>query len=110
MCGRYALTSSPEEITQRFNLQWAQQLSAHYNIARSQMIPVVRDTGQSRELVLLKWGLIPSWAKDQTIGVKLINARVETLADKPALKAAICLAIIDTVPWYKASGRARIAD
>ena len=63
-----------------------QRLSSHYNIAPSQMTPVVRDTGQGRELVLLKWGLIPSWAKDSTIGVKLINARAETLADKPALK------------------------
>ena len=80
MCGRYALTFSPEELAQRFNLQWVPELSAHYNIAPTQMIPVVRDTGQGRELVLLKWGLIPSWAKDPTIGVKLINARAETLA------------------------------
>ncbi len=83
---RYALTSSAEELAERFNLQRVQRLSSHYNIAPSQMTPMVRDTGQGRELVLLKWGLIPSWAKDTTIGVKLINARAETLADKPALK------------------------
>lgn len=110
MCGRYALTSSPEEITRRFNLQWVQQISVHYNIAPCQMIPVVRDTGRGSELVLHKWGLIPSWAQDPAIGVKLINARAKTLADKPALKATICLAIINTVPWYKASGSAGIAD
>ena len=111
MCGRYALTSSPEEIAERFNLVWARlEASAHYNIAPSQMIPVVRDTGQGRELVLLKWGLIPSWAKDSTIGVKLINARAETLADKPAFRSAYryrhCLIPADAFyEWVPIAGR-----
>ncbi|HYP67387.1 MAG TPA: SOS response-associated peptidase [Thiobacillaceae bacterium] len=110
MCGRYALTSPPEVIAQRFNLLWVPELSAHYNIAPSQMIPAVRDRGQGRELVLLKWGLIPSWAKDSAIGVKLINARAETLADKPAFRSAYlrrrCLIPADAFyEWKHVAGR-----
>jgi putative SOS response-associated peptidase YedK len=110
MCGRYALTSPPEVIAQRFNLLWVPDLSAHYNIAPSQMIPVVRDLGQGRELALLKWGLIPSWAKDPTIGIKLINARAETLVDKPAFRIAYrrrhCLIPADAFyEWKPVAGR-----
>ncbi len=82
--------------------------TAHYNIAPSQMIPVVRATEQGRELALLKWGLIPSWAKDTAIGAKLINARAETLADKPAFRNAFrrrhCLVPADTFYEWKAIG------
>jgi putative SOS response-associated peptidase YedK len=110
MCGRYALTSPPEVIAQRFNLLWVPELSAHYNIAPSQMIPVVRATEQGRELASLKWGLIPSWAKDSAIGMKLINARAETLADKPAFRTAYrrrhCLVPADAFyEWTPVAGR-----
>ncbi|MGO9446998.1 MAG: SOS response-associated peptidase family protein, partial [Thiobacillaceae bacterium] len=54
MCGRYALTSPPEVIAQRFNLLWVPELVAHYNIAPSQLIPVIRETAQGRELAPLK--------------------------------------------------------
>jgi len=108
MCGRYALTSPPEIIAERFNLLWLPKLSAHYNIAPSQMIPVVRGKEQGRELALLKWGLIPSWAKDSTISAKLINARAETLADKPAFRNAFrrrhCLVPADAFYEWKAIG------
>lgn len=110
MCGRYALTSPPEVIAQRFNLLWVPEFSAHYNIAPTQMIPVVRDTEQGRELALLKWGLIPSWATDPTIGVKLINARAESLAAKPAYRSAYrsrrCLIPADAFyEWKPIAGR-----
>jgi putative SOS response-associated peptidase YedK len=110
MCGRYALTSPPEVIAQRFDLLWIPELEAHYNMAPSQMIPVVRDLGQGRELTLLKWGLIPSWARDSAIGVKLINARAETLADKPAFRSAYrhrhCLIPADAFyEWQPIGGR-----
>ena len=110
MCGRYALTSPPEVIAQRFNLLWVPEFSARYNIAPTQMIPVVRDTEQGRELALLRWGLIPSWAKDPGIGVKLINARAETLADKPAFRSAWrrrhCLIPADAFyEWKPIAGR-----
>jgi putative SOS response-associated peptidase YedK len=88
MCGRYALTSSPAAIAERFRLLWTPELAPHYNIAPGQTIPVVRDTAPGRELAFMKWGLVPSWAKDAAIGMKLINARGETLADKPAFRSA----------------------
>jgi putative SOS response-associated peptidase YedK len=110
MCGRYALTSPPEVIAQRFKLLWVPDISARYNIAPSQMIPAVRDTGQGPELVLLRWGLIPSWAKDPTIGARLINARAETLANKPAFRSAYrrrhCLIAADAFyEWKTVAGR-----
>lgn len=77
MCGRYALTSPPAVIAERFHLLWTPKIEPHYNIAPSQTVPVVRETGQGRELAFLRWGLIPSWAKEASIGMKLINARGE---------------------------------
>lgn len=108
MCGRYALTSSPTVIAERFHLLWTPELAPHYNIAPGQMIPVVCETGQGRELAFLKWGLIPSWAKEASIGMKLINARGETLADKPAFRSAYrqrrCLIPADAFDEWKAVG------
>jgi putative SOS response-associated peptidase YedK len=110
MCGRYALTSPPAEIAERFHLLWTPEIEPHYNIAPSQMIPVVRETEAGRALVMLKWGLIPWWAKDATIGAKLVNARAETLADKPAFRDAYrrrhCLIPADTFyEWKPVEGR-----
>jgi putative SOS response-associated peptidase YedK len=88
MCGRYALTSPPEIIAERFNVQWQVTHSARYNIAPGHMIPVVRQLKTGAEVSLLKWGLIPSWSKDATIGSRLINARAETVAGKPSFRNA----------------------
>ncbi|ODU50595.1 MAG: hypothetical protein ABS92_02535 [Thiobacillus sp. SCN 63-374] len=109
MCGRYALTSSPAVIAERFDLAWAPDLPPHYNIAPGQVIPAVRDAGQGRALAWLKWGLIPSWAKDTSIGMKLINARGETLGDKPAFRHAYrrnhCLVPADAFyEWKQVAG------
>ena len=108
MCGRYALASPPEVITARFNLLWVRDVQPHYNIAPSQMIPVVRATDKGRELALVKWGLIPSWSRDASIGTKLINARAETLADKPSFRNAFrrrhCLVPADAFYEWKAIG------
>jgi putative SOS response-associated peptidase YedK len=110
MCGRYALTSPPAVIAERFHLLWTPDVVPHYNIAPSQTIPVVRATGQGRELALLKWGLIPWWAMDAHIGAQLINARAETLADKPAFRDAYrhrrCLVPADAFyEWKAVAGR-----
>ncbi len=109
MCGRYALTSSPEVIAERFNLLWSAELQPHYNIAPSQMIPVVRASVKGRELVFLKWGLIPSWAKDPAIGTRLINARAESLPDRPAFRDAYrqrrCLIPADAFYQWKPYGK-----
>jgi putative SOS response-associated peptidase YedK len=110
MCGRYALTSPPAVIAERFGLAWAPDVPPHYNIAPSQTIPVVRDTDHGRELAWLKWGLIPSWSKDASIGTRLINARGETLGDKPAFRNAYrhrhCLVPADAFyEWKAIAGR-----
>jgi putative SOS response-associated peptidase YedK len=63
-------------------------LTAHYNIAPTQFVPVVRHLEAERFLSAMKWGLIPSWAKDDKIGGKMINARAETVAEKPAFRSA----------------------
>ena len=110
MCGRYALTSPPAVLAERFDLLWTPELAPHYNIAPSQTIPVVRETGQGREMALLRWGLIPSWAKEASIGMKLVNARGETLADKPAFRSAYrqrrCLIPADAFyEWKAIAGR-----
>lgn len=110
MCGRYALTSSPTVIAERFHLLWTPEIAPRYNIAPSQVIPAVRETERGRELAFLKWGLIPSWAKDASIGMKLINARGETLAEKPAFRSAYrqrrCLVPADAFyEWKPVAGR-----
>jgi putative SOS response-associated peptidase YedK len=110
MCGRYALTSPPAVLAERFHLLWTPEVEPHYNIAPSQTIPVVRETGQGRELAFLRWGLIPSWAKEASIGMKLINARGETLPDKPAFRSAYrqrrCLIPADAFyEWKAVAGR-----
>ncbi|MBI4290972.1 MAG: SOS response-associated peptidase [Betaproteobacteria bacterium] len=91
MCGRYALHSLPEVIALQFGLAAAPQLEARYNIAPTQIAPVVRlGAGEVRELAQLRWGLIPSWSKDPAIGARLINARAESVAEKPAFRNAFC--------------------
>ena len=89
MCGRFALPT-PEELASHFNLKKTPGLEPRYNITPSQDIAAVRliSGTPDRELVMLKWGLIPFWAKDKKIGYKLINARAEGIAGKPAFRAA----------------------
>ncbi len=108
MCGRYALTSPPEIISERFKLHWSTALSSRYNIAPGQMIPVVRPTDHGTELAMLKWGLIPSWSKDAAMGARLNNARAETVADKPSFRSAYrsrhCLIPANAFYEWKTSG------
>jgi putative SOS response-associated peptidase YedK len=89
MCGRFALVSSTEELVDELKLDHTIDLAPRYNIAPSQQVAVVvSPDGQSREMRWMGWGLIPSWAKDPKIGYKLINARGETVAEKPSFRAA----------------------
>ena len=89
MCGRFALPT-PKELAGHFNLKNTPKLEPRYNIAPSQDIAVVRLTSHTpeRELDLLRWGLIPFWAKEKKIGYKMINARAETVSSKPAFRGA----------------------
>ena len=99
MCGRYSITTPVEALRRLFDLAGPMpNLAARYNVAPSQDVPVVRDerdgaasTGNSgdRRLVHLRWGLVPFWAKELSIGYRMINARAETVAEKPAFRAAL---------------------
>lgn len=89
MCGRYVLVSPGEVIAEHFRLSEVPVYPPSYNIAPTQQALVVRETpAGAREAVMLRWGLIPAWAKDPAIGGRMINARAEGLADKPAFRAA----------------------
>jgi putative SOS response-associated peptidase YedK len=90
MCGRFELHANPAAIALAFGLAHAPDLRPRYNIAPTQMIPVVRQNAAGeRELVQVRWGLVPRWARDPSIGVRMINARAETVADKPAFRNAL---------------------
>jgi putative SOS response-associated peptidase YedK len=81
MCGRYELHSNPAAIALAFGLAHAPAVEARYNIAPSQLIPIVRvNADGERELVPLRWGLVPRWARDPSIGARMINVRAETVA------------------------------
>jgi putative SOS response-associated peptidase YedK len=90
MCGRFTLHHSTDQIVLRFDVrQTVAQTSERYNVAPSQPIAVVTQQDDLRCLDAYRWGLIPSWAKDPAIGSKLINARAETLAEKPSFRNAL---------------------
>lgn len=88
MCGRFALTSNASTLSKQFDANIFVTLTPRFNIAPSQRILVLRTRNhhQRREPVLLKWGLVPSWAKDQSIGARLTNARSETAFTKPSFR------------------------
>lgn len=90
MCGRFTLTVSPNTLSNLFNTEWSSPFKPRYNIAPTQQVPVVRSSPEDNSLHidLLKWGLIPSWAKDPSIGSHMINARSETLEEKPSFRTA----------------------
>ena len=89
MCGRYALHNNPEVIRLYFKLGILPELTPRYNITPSSEVLVVRqDREQGRVAGLFRWGLIPGWAKDPTIGNKLANARGETVAERPSFRSA----------------------
>jgi len=90
MCGRYSLTTPLEGVRQVFDFVERVNLPPRYNVAPGQEIPAVRlgDDGR-RHLVPLHWGLIPGWAKDRSIANRLINARGETLWEKPSFRGAV---------------------
>jgi putative SOS response-associated peptidase YedK len=101
MCGRYSITTNHEAIKRLFQVSGgANWWRPRYNVAPTQDAPVIRlnDAGQ-RELVQLRWGLVPHWAKDLKIGYKTINARAETVARSPAFQDAFrsrrCLVLTD---------------
>jgi len=91
MCGRFTLTVSPATLSGLFKAEWSSPFKPRYNIAPTQQSPVVRisPADNSLHIDLLKWGLIPSWAKDASIGNHMINARSETVDQKPSFRTAL---------------------
>ena len=84
MCGRYTLHQKVDDLDQHYNLaSEPSDIHDNYNVAPGQIMPVVTHDGTNRKLELMKWGLIPAWAKDPTIGYRLINAREDSIFDKP---------------------------
>jgi putative SOS response-associated peptidase YedK len=111
MCGRFTLTDPDVGLAVQFNLPEIPDMQPRYNIAPTQPVAAVRVAreNQAREIVMLHWGLIPFWAKDPAIGSRMINARAETAAEKPAFRAAFrrrrCLVIADGFyEWQKQNG------
>ena len=110
MCGRFTLTSSPQSLESRFDLDETPELSPRFNIAPGQMIATVTasSTGSKNSLAMRRWGLIPSWAKDPKIGSRMINARAETVAEKPSFRSAFrkrrCLVPADGFYEWAAAG------
>ncbi|MCG6568316.1 SOS response-associated peptidase [Tessaracoccus sp. ZS01] len=97
MCGRYAATAHPSELVEEFEISFideemAEVATPRFNIAPTDVVPAVvdraEDDGVTRKLVPLKWGLVPSWSKSPDGGARLINARVETVAEKPSFRKA----------------------
>lgn len=109
MCGRFTLTADPKKIKETFPwLKIPAGVQPRYNIAPTQPVPVVPNNGENR-LDLFNWGLVPFWAKDPSIGNRMINARAETLAEKPAYRNAYkrrrCLILADGFyEWQQQKG------
>ena len=116
MCGRFAFYTPAEAVVRLFSVAPTEEVAPRYNIAPTQPAPVVRGQEDGgRRLSLLRWGLVPFWAKDPAIGNRLINARSETAASKPAFRQAFrkrrCLVLANgfyewqkagsgKIPWY----------
>ena len=110
MCGRFTITLDPEDLQEELGLgDFPEEFAARYNVAPTQPVVVTRDP-TNRYVEWMRWGLIPFWAKDMSIGVKMINARSETLVEKPSFRDAFakrrCLIVADGFyEWQKTGGK-----
>ncbi len=111
MCGRFTQRADAKRLAKAFEVGETPRLEPRYNIAPTQEILAVRNRGEGREMTLLKWGLVPSWAKDASVGSRLINARSETVAEKPAFREAFkrrrCVVPADGFFEWKRTGERR---
>lgn len=112
MCGRFAFYSPTEATAALFGVAGAPSVVPRYNIAPSQDIVAIRnDASARREVVLLHWGLVPFWAQDASIGNRMINARSETAAEKPAYRAAFrrrrCIVPADGFYEWRRTGESK---
>jgi putative SOS response-associated peptidase YedK len=114
MCGRYRLSRRRQIIEEQFDtVPWDDDWQPRYNIAPTQLVPVIRRHPKEplRQLSLMKWGLIPNWAKDPSMAMSTINAKSETAANKPAfrdpLKLRRCLVPADAFYEWKKNGSSK---
>ncbi|AIQ25616.1 SOS response-associated peptidase [Paenibacillus sp. FSL H7-0737] len=113
MCGRYTITVTMEELMVRYfaNDSTIIHYAPKYNAAPMQQIPAVINTGSSNKLGELRWGLVPTWAKDDKIGNKMINARAESLLEKPSFKRLVssrrCIIPSDGFYEWKVQGSSK---
>lgn len=113
MCGRFTQTATPEQIAQTFQLPDLPLLAPRYNIPPSQLIAAVRIDPETstRHLVMLRWGLIPSWTKDPKSAPQSINAKSETVAEKPSFRSAFkwrrCLIVTTGFYEWQPQGRTK---
>jgi putative SOS response-associated peptidase YedK len=110
MCGRYTQRTDPKRLAKVFGVAEAPEVEPRYNIAPTQDVLAVNQTADGREMTFYKWGLVPSWAKDTSIGARLINARSETVTEKPAFRQAFkkrrCIIPADGFyEWQRTAGR-----
>jgi putative SOS response-associated peptidase YedK len=116
MCGRFMLTATVDQLIDRFDIEMFLQEEEYlpsYNVAPSQSVLAVINDGSRNKMGFLRWGLIPPWAKDMSIGYKMINARAETLTDKPSFRNAYqkkrCLIVADSFyEWKRIDSKTKI--
>ena len=112
MCGRFSLTADLGELVRRFEFEgdWL-ELEPNYNVAPTQNVLTVIDAGENRRGGFMRWGLIPHWAKNPAVGSPMINARAETVAQKPAFRDALkrrrCLVLADGFYEWQKVGRGK---
>ena len=112
MCGRFTLTRSAAEVAEHFGLAAAPELVARFNAAPTQELPIVRvRSSGERVLEPRRWGLVPRWARDASVGAGMINARIESVLERPAFREAVrrrrCLVPADGFFEWQGKARAR---
>ena len=113
MCGRFAQCADADTLARQFELETVPALTPRYNVAPTQPVLAVRigDSGR-RELTALRWGLVPSWSKGPDNRYSMINARAETVAEKPAYRAAFarrrCLIPADAFYEWRAGAHGKV--
>ncbi len=108
MCGRYSFTQSKEKIEKRFNIEVPSSWKPRFNIAPTQIVPVITNKNQT-ELSFFRWGLIPSWSLNESTGVNMINAKSETILTRSPFKQLInsnrCLILADGFYEWQSAGK-----
>jgi putative SOS response-associated peptidase YedK len=88
MCGRFYLIASAAELKKKFSLDHAIELVPRYNIAPTQSAPIIRGEAKSRSAHMARWGLVPSWSRDLSLGARMFSALAEEIDDKPVFRSA----------------------